>query len=261
MLLLENIKLTMFPKMNPIIIFTMAKVGSLSVYFSLKKRTINQSIFHIHSLNEEEVKKGINLCFENNIYPGSKSPVFLINKKIITKKKPYKIICLFRDPLERNISAFFDVFELNTGKKSTNYYGSFESLKKLYHEKLTHVYPLNWFDRQFFESTNINVYNYDFNKEKGYQLIKNNNVELLLINSNVDNKIKEALIADFCNLKKFELKNWNVSSEKEYATNYKDFKKSMRFTKEYLNKMYNSNYVQHFFTENHIKNQIDKWRE
>ena len=256
---LANIKLSFFPKHKPILVFTMAKVGSLSVYFSLKKSTNRQSIFHIHSLNEEEVKEGIQLCFENNIYPGSKSPVFLINNKIIKKGKPYKIICLFRDPLERNISAFFDVFELHTGEKVTNYNEDLESLKGLYYEKLNHDFAINWFDKQFFEATSIDVYSNDFNKEKGYKLIKKDNIELLLLNSNVDDSLKENLISAFCDLESFTLKNRNISSTKKYAANYKEFKNNIKFSKEYLNRLYNSKYAQHFFTEKHIKNQYEKW--
>jgi len=258
---LANIKLSLFPKHNPILVFTMAKVGSLSVYFSLKKWATRESIFHIHSLNEEEVKEGVQLCFENNMYPGSKSPVFLINRKIIKKGKPYKIICLFRDPLERNISAFFDVFELHTGEKITEYTGDMEQLKVLYCEKLKHDFPINWFEKQFFEATNINVYTYDFNKEKGCQIIKKGNIELLLLNSNIADSLKEELISNFCDLETFTLKNRNVSSTKEYASNYKDFKNNIKFSTAYLNKLYGSKYAQHFFTEKHIKDQIEKWSE
>ena len=103
MLGLEKTKLFLFPRKKPILVLTMAKVVSLSVYFSLKKRLFKNAIFHVHSLNEIEIKKGIQLCFQNRVYPGSKTPVFLINKKIINQKRPFKIVCLFRDQLERNI--------------------------------------------------------------------------------------------------------------------------------------------------------------
>ncbi len=261
MLGLANIKLSIFPNHSPILVFTMAKVGSLSVYFSLKKWTTRPSIFHIHSLNEEEVREGVQLCFENNMYPGSKSPVFLINRKIIKKGKPYKIICLFRDPLERNISAFFEVFELHTGEKTAEFTGDFEKMKQLFYEKLNHTFPLNWFEKQFFEATDINVFDYNYNKEKGYQLLKKGHIEVLLINSNVTDPIKEKLICDFCDLKTFNLKNRNVSSTKEYAEYYKEFKYNIKFSKEYLNELYDSNYAKHFFTEKHIENQKEKWSE
>jgi hypothetical protein len=256
---LSGIKLSIFPKQIPILVFTMAKVGSLSVYFSLKKVALRQSIFHIHSLDEKEVKNGIKLCFDNNLYPGSKSPVFLINKKIIKKGKPYKIISLFRDPLERNISAFFEVFELHTGEKPKDFSGDMNEMKQLYHEKLNHDFPLNWFEKQFLEATKINVYSYDFDKESGFQTIKNNNIEVLLINSNVADHIKEELIRDFCGFKSFTLYNRNVSSTKEYASYYKEFKDNIKFSSAYLNKLYDSNYVRHFFTEKHIENQKERW--
>ena len=97
--------------------------------------------FTFISLNEIEIKKGIRLCFQNRVYPGSKTPVFLINKKIINQKRPFKIVCLFRDPLERNISAFFDAFKLYTGTKPNDYNGSSKKLKEYYDENLNHEFP------------------------------------------------------------------------------------------------------------------------
>ena len=256
---LEKIKLFLFPRKKPILVFTMAKVGSLSVYFSLKKRLFKNAIFHIHSLNEIEIKKGIQLCFQNKVYPGSKTPVFLINKKIITQKRPFKIVCLFRDPLERNISAFFDAFKLYTGTKPNDYNSSSKKLKEYYDENLNHEFPLNWFDDQFFDATNINVYDYKFDKEQGYSILKTGAIELLLINSDLNDFIKENLIRDFCNLKSFKLKNRNLSSSKEYALLNSNFKKQTKFSKEYLDLLYHSKYARHFFTEKHIINQKEKW--
>lgn len=261
MLGIENIKMLLFPRQKPILVFTMAKVGSLSVYFSLKKWMSKNTIFHIHSLNEEEVKKGIQLCFKNNIYPGSKSPIFLINRKVINKGKPFKIICLFRDPLERNISAFFDAFKLHTGEIPKDYKGEMNGFLALYYKKLNHMYPINWFEKQFFEATGINIYDYSFNKEKGYQIVKIESIEVLIVNSNVADSKKEDLIRDFCELKYFKLKNRNVSTSKEYADYYKEFKEKARFSKEYLNKLYGSNYAKHFFTDKHIENQKEKWKD
>ncbi|MDG1790595.1 MAG: putative capsular polysaccharide synthesis family protein [Flavobacteriaceae bacterium] len=258
---LENIKLVLFTKKKPILVFTMAKVGSLSVYFSLKKKLSKNAIFHVHSLNEIEVKKGIQLCFQNKVYPGSKTPVFLINKKIINQKRPFKIVCLFRDPLERNISAFFDAFKLYTGKESSDYKGSLKKLKEYYDEKLNHEFPLNWFDNQFFDATNINIYDHKFDKQQGYSILKTNAIELLLINSNVSDSIKEVLIKDFCNLKSFKLKNRNLSSSKEYALLNSNFKKQTKFSKEYLDLLYHSKYASHFFTDSYIEKQIEKWRK
>lgn len=237
----------------------MAKVGSLSVYFSLKKRLKKNSVFHIHSLNEVEVKDGVKMCFDNNIYPGSKSSVFLINSQIIKKQKRIEVISLFRDPIERNISSFFDAFELYTSIKPENYQGSIQDLLKIYHKKLPHNYPIKWFEKHFFEGVNVNVYDYDFNKWNGHQIIKKGNVEILLMNSYLNDSLKEKIIKDFCGLEYFKLKNENISLNKDYADIYKAFKDEVKFDKIYLDTLYKSKYAMHFFTEAYRLNQIKKW--
>lgn len=239
----------------------MAKVGSLSVYFSLKKSLPTTPIFHIHTLDEQEVNKGNQLCFDQGIFPGSKSPVFLINSSILSKRIPYKIVCLFRDPIERNISAFFDAFTLHTGLKPQNYTGSLEALKQIFYDKLNHDYPLFWFEKQFKEATGVAIYSTDFNTELGYQIIKKNNVEILLINSQVADEKKEDLLIDFCDLKTFVLKNRNLSHKKEFAALYTQFKSEIRFSEEYLDRLYSSNYAKHFFSKTHIEKQLKKWSE
>lgn len=260
-LLLLRCKLLLFKKNTPIIVFTMAKVGSLSVYFSLKKSLPTTTIFHVHSLNENEIKKGIQLCFDQGIYPGSKSPVSLINSQILSKKKPFKIVCLFRDPLERNISAFFDAFELHTGIKAEEYDGSLEELKQNFYNKLNHKYPLQWFENQFKEATGLDLYSSEFDTEKGYKILQSNKVEVILLNSAISDSKKEELIGDFCNVNNFKLENRNQSHQKEYASLYSNFKNEIRFSSTYLHQIYSSNYAKHFFSNSHIENQIKKWSE
>lgn len=260
LLLIEKLKLLLYKYHKPILVFTMAKVGSLSIYFSLKKASKKYPVFHIHSLSEKEVNINNKLCFDNGIYPGSKSPVFLINKSIIKKEKPYKIICLFRDPIDRNISAFFDAFELYVGVTPNKFRGEFSDLEKLYYEKLPHEYCINWFERQLYESTGIDVYASDFEKAIKYKLLNNgNNVELLLMNSDIRDNLKEKLISNFCDLPEFKLKNINRSIDKEYSKLFSDFKNQIKFSNEYLQSQYESKYATHFFTKEHICEAVNKW--
>ena len=91
-------------------------------------------------------------------------------------------------------------------------------------------------------------------KNKDILFLKPVTIELLLINSDLNDSIKENLIRDFCNLKSFKLKNRNLSSSKEYALLNSDFKKQTKFSKDYLDLLYHSKYARHFFTEKHIMN-------
>jgi len=101
-------------KQEPVLVFTMAKVGSSSVYHSLKKQS-DIPCFHIHSLSIEEELQAKVICKEKGVYPGSRSPVFILHKYLLEKERTYKVISLVRNPIERNLSAFFEAFEIHMG--------------------------------------------------------------------------------------------------------------------------------------------------
>ena len=242
----------------PILVFTMAKVGSLSVYHSLKKSGL-ESVFHIHSLNEQEVQASIDFCAEHGIYPDSRSPVFLLNKALKNNKRKFKIISLFRNPIERNISAFFDAFKIYMGVTPTNYGGDMQALVKAFHQKVNHSYAVNWYDTHFLEGTGLDVYQTPFNTEKKYTVLENNRVEVILIDSQMDDSKKERLIADFLGLSHFALQNVNLTSQAKHAQLYSNFKAHIRFDKTYINQQLDSKYFNHFFTEEDKKGLIERW--
>lgn len=68
-------------------------------------------VFHINSLNQAEQNFYDEECFRRGVLPGSRSTISMINQQILKKNRPYKIITLVRNPIERNISAFFEAFE------------------------------------------------------------------------------------------------------------------------------------------------------
>ncbi|MDY8138864.1 putative capsular polysaccharide synthesis family protein [Aquimarina sp. 2201CG5-10] len=254
----KEYQLKRIKNVEPILVFTMAKVGSSSVYSSLKRCT-NIPTFHIHSLDEEEANRNIKLCFDHGVYPGSRTPVFLINKEVIEKNKPYKIISLFRNPIERNISAFFEAFQYHTGSSIRNYTGSILDLEKIYHKRLLHFYPIEWYDKQFKDGTGINVFDLPFDKEKGYLITKYKDTELLLINSSLNDKIKETTIRDFCRVEHFELKNINVTEKSNVSLLYTEFKNKIRFSEEYLSCLLDTKYMNHFFPEKEKERLFNKW--
>jgi len=257
----KGVQLILWNKRPPILIFTMAKVGSLSIYFSLKKSVPRTTLFHIHDLNENGISKNIKLCLDNGIYPGSRSPIPLILSEIINTKRPYKIISLFRDPIERNISAFFDAFELYVGISSEKYTGTLAELEAIYHEKLPHNYAINWFDAHLYTTTGIDIYQHPFNREKGVMNYSNQNVSVLIMNSAIDDDTKAKFLLDFTDAKNMVIKNINITAKSDAAELYNNFKNTIKFEKEYLDKMYQSKYAKHLFTEAYLTEAMNKWKK
>lgn len=242
----------------PVLIFTMAKVGSLSVYHSLKKAGIS-SIFHIHTLNEQEVEKGVKQCLDTGIYPGSRSPVFLLNKAMRDCTSKVKVVSIFRNPVERNISAFFDAFNLHMGVAPEQYNGSLERIEKTFHKKLQHNYAIDWYDTHFKEALDLDVYQYPFDMQKQYALLTNDSFDVLLMDSRLHDSKKEELIQDFCAVPNFQLQNVNVTSQAKHANLYADFKEYIRFRESYLNHQLDSKYASHFFTQEDRQALKKKW--
>lgn len=243
---------------DPVLVFTMAKVGSLSVFQSLRTVT-DLAVFHIHSLDEVEVQKHIALCKANDVYPGSRSPVFLINREVINRQRPYKVVSLFRNPIERNLSAFFEAFEIYMGAPAHLYKGSLEEIEVAFHTKLNHNYCRGWFENQFINGIGIDVYQTPFDTQKGYCFISEGNKEVLLLKSSLEDNLKEKLVINFCKLESFTLKNVNITSAKKEANLYTDFKKHIKFSRAYLESQLETRYVNHFFTEDEKAALYKKW--
>ncbi|WP_242119389.1 putative capsular polysaccharide synthesis family protein [Aestuariivivens sediminicola] len=233
----------------------MAKVGSLSIYNSLKTHLRLSAIFHIHTLNVYEDKHLKELLMARRILPSSRSPVPLINNRIINSKREAKIITLVRDPIERNLSAFFDAFYFMVGVKQEDFRGSLEDLAKIYKRDFPHEYAVGWFDNYLGSSLSVDVYKVAFPVEKGHLTVFHKKYPILILRSDLENSEKEKQIMEFLGLKAFIIRNTNITN----ASLYEDFKNYIKFSKEYLLSQYNSKYAQHFFSKEERNKALKKW--
>jgi hypothetical protein len=265
-IILEDIKLRFklyATNQTPIIVYQMGKVGSSSVMKSLKKAIL--PLFHAHFL----LKNADNRSFYNpNVYEilelklGREKQVrrgeFLYNK-IIVPKKQVKIISLTREPIGRNVAAFFQNFERETGKKYEQSNFTPQELGDIFVNFFPHSIPLNWFDNNFKPFLGIDVYEYPFPKEQGYLKINKDNMDLLILKLETSDSVKEKAIAEFLGLKEFKLVRKNVGQDKNYRDMYKQFKQNLKLTLSYVEEMCSSKYFNHFYTEEEIRKVYSRW--
>ncbi|WP_435354593.1 putative capsular polysaccharide synthesis family protein [Emticicia sp. SJ17W-69] len=256
-LIFKELQLT-FSSEKPILVFSMGKVGSLSVYFALKKYW-QYPVFHIHSLDEDEQKMYDRQCFEKGILPGSRSAIPMINRRILKKKRPFKIITLVRNPVERNISAFFEAFEYYVGIPAEKYKGTMHDLEIIYHQKMAHQYPNNWFTSHFYKQTGINIYDFAFSKVEKYQVFKHTNIEVLVLDVALADAEKEKQIEFFCGKKNIRIERKNVRETTSSAELYKKFKETIIFEKSYLDMLLETPYFNHFFDSNEKVKTERRW--
>lgn len=244
----------------PVLVYQMGKVASSTIYQAL----VNDEdfiTFHVHRLNQ----KNIIQHRQDRIEKGWQTPEKIheilspfVYNNIIKSKIPVKIITLVRDPISRNISDYFQVLDQIWGIKDAYSKLSLEQITQGFFEKHLDYVPLTWFDLEFKEVLGIDVYQYTFPQDKGYLQIKSNCYDILIMKHNLDDQIKQEILRKFLD-KNFSLVSKNVADQKGYAPIYHKFLATVKLPENYVNKMLDSKYTQHFYSSKEINRLKEKW--
>lgn len=208
-----------------VLVYQMGKVGSSTIEKSI------EGSFHYHTL------------FRNPPCP----PAFKVRRRglrkvwrflvdflvllLIKSRKKVKIITLIRDPRARNVSMLFQDLPFwyveyfkRTNATARTADGS-DIIKRIYKEVFPHEYSVEWFDKEIFRLTGIDVLNEDFDKEKGFSIYQNKNFEVLLLEMN-------SIDENWKNIERFvgrslDIKQENNSEMKWYSSVYREMKQEL----------------------------------
>jgi hypothetical protein len=242
------------------IVYQMGKVGSRSVFESLQQCGV-KPIFHLHRMLPANIAMIKDSYRQKKLTPLDEKIGPMLYKKISNGRKKAKIITLVREPLGRNISAFFQNLQFYVGPKYNDADLQLADLIETFLADYSHDVPLQWFNSEFEKTTGINVYRYPFPIDKGYVTIERKNIELLLIKLELPDVQKERAIADFMKIDEFRLVNRNMAKDKSYSASYQKFKKAIRLPGAYVHKMLTSRYATHFYSEKEISALWNRWHE
>ncbi|RKI43898.1 hypothetical protein D7V86_01940 [bacterium D16-51] len=117
----------------------------------------------------------------------------------------------------------------------------------------------DFFDLQFKPFWGVDIYEYPFDKEKGYSIYHEGNLNIMVYQLE-KMSILEKEIGDFLQLKEFKLIKANDSDNKWYMNTYEKAKKELRLTKKYFDRCYNSKYMKHFYSDDDIKEFQEMWQ-
>ena len=256
---------------QPIITYQMGKVGSSTVQASLAALDPARPIYHVHFLNPgrvREIERQRRKYFRTEKLGLLRRPWLyeFLFEQIRKKNWHWKILTLIREPIARNISTFFENLEVTKEPDSTkyavksDYYGfdiqvdpeNMDPLIELFFDRLVHDRPLNYFDDEINYVLGIDVFESVFPVDKGYMLYKSNNADMLLVRLGDLNRCAKTAFKEFLDIDDFTLIQANVANEKVYAPLYKEFKSKIHFPENYINQMYDSRYMRHFYSDEEI---------
>ena len=243
---------------EPVIVYQMGKVGSRSITDSLKSCGVHP-VFHIHRMNPNNIKRVKDEYLKKGRNPLNERLGIILYKNICRKRRKAKFITMVREPVSRNFSAFFQNFHRFTGLSFKQSELDIEELIQIFISEYMHDVPLDWFDIEIKNTLGINVYDFQFPKEKGHLVIQKGNFELLVLKLEISDKEKRDAISEFMTLTDFQLIRANVGEDKDYSKTYRNFKNKIRMPPSYLEKMLNSKYARHFYSDNEIDTIWSKW--
>lgn len=237
-----------------VIIYTIGKVGSSSVYETLKNsESIPYPVFHLHSLSTQQIEEW------KQYYKSSQRksiPYHLIVGSVLSDLlKSYKgkifLVTLIREPIQREVSSIFqDSFNFTSSSKLKE--KGIQETTMNYLEKLVDQLPEEkWFKKEIKEVFDIDVYADTFDPAIGYKTYDRNNVRLLLIrienlNTSFNSACKELFENNDLNLK---LEEANIGDQKFYSEDYKKIRRDIRLDEKQVEQIIQTPFIQKFYPD------------
>ena len=270
-------------KESPLIIYQVGKVGSSTIHHSLGILGLDLPIYHVHFLTPELIDEYVEKRkkFLGTEKYGRLQHIWLyqyLRKQIDSglKGKRWKIVTLTREPIGRNISEFFETIEVKPLDAGSRYlvtsdpdFCDFEievdvadlnDLAQVFLSKIDHDAPLRFFDQELKQVFGVDVFSTEFPISTGYKVYEGEQVDVLLIRLENLRDCASDAFKKFLSTEEFTLANANVGSDKAYAPLYRKFRDSIVLPESYVDRMYTSKYMQHFYSAEEIAAFRAKWR-
>lgn len=259
---------------DPIIVHQMGKVGSKTIELSLLKTFetlgIEVPVYHTHALNEFEIGRNLAAREQNQRNPESRLAALAHGERVrmLIDENPdqhWNVITLVRDPIARNIAAFFhNLREYIPDWRERYTVGALNAheVQEVFLEVASAYDRLAlWFDIQIkaIPAFGIDVYATPFPRELGYKIYPGSaQANLLLIRLENLTECAAKAMQEFLGIENFTLYNTNVADVKVYADLYHAFTK-LPFPSGYVEKIYKTQLARHFYNEVELDMFKRKW--
>ena len=228
---------------NVVFIYTPIKVGSTTLVTSIRISTINKfAVLHIHDEDCLEVLTGIKNIKINDI----------IMYNSILGKNIY-VIDVYRSPIERKISTFFELIEMHFNNKTEeimNY--SLERIMNRFNNIFLHIAKDDYFKEKY-EITIPQTFDFKNN----YLLVNEKNIKyikLRLCDSNSWGKILSSLLnCEIILINDYETSNKKINSL------YENFKKNYRIPSNLLEEIKKDSFLQYYYSLEERENYLNHW--
>lgn len=246
---------------NPILVYQPGKVGSRSIYESLKEMGYN--VYHVHHLcHLDEREQSVREKYSNpqfSLKEIEKGRAIRSMIDDLSNDTVWNVITMVRDPIARHVSAVFELLPQVFRDFDRNVLGEQTTIEKI--QQLVMSLPdgmMSWHEEQLKPVFDIDVYGVPFPHHQGYQIYKNKKTSLLLVRLENLNIVANDAFRDFLGVPNVQLKRKNSAEDKKYGNSYAKFR-DLRFPIEYINQFYCNKFSRHFYDTTELDVFKKKW--
>jgi hypothetical protein len=238
-----------------VVVAQMGKVGSQAVTASLEAAGLRTA--HVHFLSRSGLRRA------ERVYEAHWDPARLPwhiweGRRTVARLRSEErldIVTAVRDPVARNVSSFFQVADLQYGIElgALEDAAALEDVTRLFLETFDeHELPLRWLDDELRAATGLDVYESDFDVERGWSVTEGDRARILVLRTDRLGDTFTAAVEAFLGRPGIALLQRNVSAEKATGELYDEFRRRARLPEAYLDQMYNSRVARHFFDDDEL---------
>jgi Putative capsular polysaccharide synthesis protein len=271
---------------NPVIVHSVGKVGSTSLLATLRAAVGGRPVWHVHWLDEENLRRDEAYYRERaRDYRGTARMDRFFPRydwrgerlaRAIRSAPPdhrWDVVTVVRDPVDRNVSAFFQNLELMFDYWPADQLRT-RSPREIAAELVEYFLasyvadapprdrdgdPLTWFDRELRPVFGVDVFASPFAKSRGYQIYSSTTARVLLLRLEDLDTVASSAFAEFFGIDVPRVLARNEAATKEYADAYRLFQEQLQLPSEFLDRMYGSRYSRHFYTSEELERFRSRW--
>ena len=210
------------------------------------------SVFHTHWCNERNLAHRAGIVDESrrisNRYGDRDHFGQCFHEQTRALDRPIRVVSMFRDPVARNISSYFQHLDEIWGVRRAHLAIPTAELIRGFFEVFEHDEPLDWFDTEIRDIHGIDVFDHPFDPEVRHTTIESDRCSLLLMRVDLPDAAKQSALSEFLEKPVPEIPRANTAADKSYSDAYRAFKESLEVPESYLDRLYDSRLVEHFLS-------------
>lgn len=254
-----------------VLVYQMAKVGSHSVVRSLRASAPWQPVFHLHTLTADGIAT-MEQFYRHLRVPSLLAAGHLLVSRYLrdqlrqgVRAGRWKVVTMVRDPIARNLSLLFQLGERlipDFAERCDD--GRLDPIAIF--DQYAPVFPaqvdcLQWFRNELAAVFGVNPYERPFPREAGYEVYRGPLADVLLIRTEDLTRSGAAALQDFLGLETFHWRDANVGARKTHGRRYTELLARLRLPAAYVDRVYDSAEVRHFYTEDELDRFRVRWCE